>query len=193
DGDFEMDSTAGGLGVFGIAFRTGDNGSFYCFQMNENPSNADGGIPNWQVEKNTGAPSVNFSYPGCCVSNPGYTFGTFVHLQVVAQGNHFQCFLNGGKLYDFMDPTPFTNGGVGVRTYGIQDGNVVRIKNFVVNACPPSTPTATATPTDTPTDTPTATPTSTPTATPTATSILPPPALTHMPTPALTHIPPKLR
>ena len=180
EADFEMDSYQGSLGVFGIAFRTGNNGSFYSFQWNGNFSNADGGTHNWELEKNTGSPSVSFTYPACCVTVPGYTLGTWVHLKVAALGNNFKCYVNFNDgtgdhlIFNATDTSsPYTSGGVGVRTYGINSPNVARIKNFFVNAqscvTSGSSPTATCTSTSTNTSTATSTPTSTPTATPAST------------------------
>ncbi len=203
EADFEMDSLAGGMGVFGIAFRTGTNGSFYCFQWNGNPSNADGGTPNWQIEKNSGSPLVSFSYPGCCLSAPAYTFGSWVHMKVVCAGNQFLCYLNlndgvGDRLmYNVTDNSaPFVNGGVGVRTYGIFNPNVVRIDNFQVNSCgaslaPSVTLTASSSPTATGTQTlagsftATPTPTSTVTNTPSITSGISQPTFTPSPSSTL--------
>ncbi len=184
EADFEMDSYQGSLGVFGIAFRTGNNGSFYSFQWNGNFSNADGGTHNWELEKNTGSPSVSFTYPACCVTVPGYTLGTWVHLKVAALGNNFKCYVNFNDgtgdhlIFNATDTSsPYTSGGVGVRTYGINSPNVARIKNFFANAqscvTSASSPTATYTSisTSTPTFVATSTPSSTPSATPASTCI----------------------
>ena len=85
---FEMDNTTDSEGLFGIAFRTGSNGSFYCFQWNNNG----GGAGSWQVENNTGSPSVSFSYPVTNVTTPAYVLTSTVTLQVIATGNNFVCF-----------------------------------------------------------------------------------------------------
>ncbi len=133
---FEMDNTTDGEGLWGIAFRTGTNGSFYCFQWNGN-----GGTNAWQIEENTGSPLVNFSYLGTNVSTPAYVLGTTATLQVVATGGNFICYanLNDGTgnhlIYNVMDGT-YTNGGVGVRTYGVHEGNKIAVSNFSVDTCP---------------------------------------------------------
>ncbi|HTC20276.1 MAG TPA: hypothetical protein VK859_05465 [bacterium] len=142
--DFEMDSYQGNLGVFGLAFLTGSNGSFYCFQWNGDASNACGNPGEWEIEKNTGSPSVSFTYPaGFCVTNPGYTLGTFVHLKVVVAGDNFKCYVNYNDgngdhlIFNTTDSTaPYTSGGTGVRTYGILSPNVARVGNFSVTTCP---------------------------------------------------------
>jgi len=180
--DFEMDSYQGDLGLFGLAFRTGSNGSFYSFQWNGNASTGDGSTKDWEIEKNTGSPSVNYSYLGSGITSPGYVLGTTVHLKVVVAGNNYQCFVNfnnglGDQLiYNVTDTSsPYTSGGVGIRTYGVVSPNVVRINNLVVSSCDNTpSPTVTPTPTNTPsfTATPTATVTLTYTPSPTVTSTL---------------------
>jgi len=132
---FEMDNTTDSEGLFGIAFRTGSNGSFYCFQWN----NDGGGAGTWQVENNTGSPSVSFSYPVANVTTPAYVLTSTVTLKVVATGNNFVCSVNTGsgftQIYNFSDST-YTSGGVGVRTYGVHEGNKIQVSNFSVDTCP---------------------------------------------------------
>jgi hypothetical protein len=131
---FEMDNTTDSEGLFGIAFRTGSNGSFYCFQWNANA-----GTDAWQIEANTGSPSVSFSYPGPSVFTNPYTLGTTITMQVVANGTNFICSVNQGsgfvQIFNVNDST-YTSGGVGVRTYGVHEGNKIQIGNFSVDTCP---------------------------------------------------------
>ena len=187
EADFEMDSYQNSEGVFGVAFNTGSNGSFYCFQWNGNIGNANGGTPDWEIEKNTGTPSVSFSYPASRSTSYGYTLGTWVHLKVVVAGSNFQCYVNHNDgtgdhlIYSVTDSSsPYTSGGAGVRTYGINSPNVARIDNLFLNAqscagvttmVPTSTATNTYTFTYTPTATSTATATNTATSTPTSTCV----------------------
>jgi hypothetical protein len=130
---FEMDNETMGEGVFGLAFRTGSNGSFYAFEWNGD------GVNQWQIESNTGTPSVYFSYPGYGVSTPYYTFGTTVNLKVVATGSNFLCYADTGSgytlIYNVTDTT-YTSGGVGIRTYGVHEGNKIQVSNFSVDTCP---------------------------------------------------------
>jgi hypothetical protein len=73
-------------GLIGIAFRTGNNGSFYCFQLN--------GLLGWQLESNTGSPVVTFTYPGPSTTTPAFLLNTWIHMQVVVVGNNFKCYVN---------------------------------------------------------------------------------------------------
>jgi hypothetical protein len=189
EADFELDSYASGEGLFGIAFHTGSNGSFYCFQWNGNFSNADGGTKDWEIEKNTGTPSVSFTYPASGSTSYGYTLGTWVHLKVVVAGNNFQCFVNQNDgtgdhlIYNITDSSsPYLTGGAGVRTYGVNSPNVARIDNLFLNA---QSCAGTSTPTFTNTATSTFTSTSTNTFTPTYTAT---PTFTFTPTPTSTCI-----
>jgi len=181
EADFEMDSYQGVGGLFGIAFNTGSNGSFYCFQWNGDGGNANGGTPDWELEKNSGSSSVSFSYLGSRATSYGYTLGKWIHLKVVVAGNNFQCYVNQNDgtgdhlIYNVTDNSlPYTSGGAGVRTYGISSPNVARVDNLFLNAqscvgVPTSFPTSfpTLTVTFTATSTATNTPMNTPTNTPT--------------------------
>ena len=178
DVDAEMDTTTG-HGIFGIAFRTGSNGSFYSFQWNSDPTNAASGKPDWEIEKNTGTPDVSFSYLAGGTAT-GYTYGTWVHLTVAVTGNTFTCYVDNVQIYQVTDnSSPYTSGGVGMRSYWITSPNVARFKNFQVNTCigtpvPTATPSGTAGGTATQTFTLTPTFTFTPTWTPTLTFTLTP-------------------
>jgi hypothetical protein len=176
EGDFEMDSYAGNSGLFGLAFYTGSNGSFYSFHWNGNFSTSMGSTKCWEIEKNTGSPSVSFTYPGTGQSSPVYTLGTTIHMKVVVNGNNFMCYVNmndgvGDRLiYNVTDTSsPYTSGPVGIRTYGTTSPNVIRVSNFTVSSCA-AIPTATFTPTATTTSTPTIT--SSPTPEQTCTSVI---------------------
>ncbi|HJT23385.1 MAG TPA: hypothetical protein VJ873_02335, partial [bacterium] len=166
EADFELNTFQNNLGIFGLAFETGSDHSFYSFQWSYDGS-ASRGTPDWELEKNNGTPNTGASYLAH-TTTPAYTLGSTVHLKVVVNGNNFQCYVNlndgaGDRLvFNVTDMnSPYTGGSVGLRTYGIRTPMVVKINNFTVSSFSPDppTPTATATSTATGTPTPTASPT----------------------------------
>lgn len=78
EGDFMLGT--GGQGVFGLVFLANGTGKEgYIFQWN--------GLNNrWEIEKQVGPAS--YYYPGCNAIDP-YTLGTWVHLEVVVNGDSF--------------------------------------------------------------------------------------------------------
>jgi hypothetical protein len=136
---FEMDNYTQGEGSFGLAFRTGTNGSDYSFVWDGNVGNGNGGIPDWEFLRNTGAPLVNYYFLGCCVTTPNYVLGSTVTMKVVVTGNNYVCYANTGsgfvQIFNITDST-YTSGGMGILTYGIHQGNKVQVSNFSVDTCP---------------------------------------------------------
>ncbi len=196
EGDFMLGT--GGQGVFGLVFLANGTGKEgYIFQWN--------GLNNrWEIEKQVGPAS--YYYPGCNAIDP-YTLGTWVHLEVVVNGDSFSGYETpetapgvglGTTVQIFNDVTdtvacpgtsgltaPYASGSPGIRTYNVVSGNTIDIANFTAFTCLLST---TPTPTNSPTNTPTFSPTKSPT--PTATfTITFSPTVTPTFTPTLTITP----
>jgi hypothetical protein len=174
EADFEMDRVTDGQGLFGIAFRTASTGSYYCFEWNPGFANGNGGIPDWEVERNSGALLQSVACIKSGRSRPAYVRGTWVRLKVVEQGPVFQCSVNlgdcgGDRLVYRVVDTTYSSGGSGFRLAGIVRPNVARIRRFnVAWACTP-TPTPSASPSQTATVTVSPSVTPPETATPSAT------------------------
>ncbi len=177
--DFNLAQHTDSSGLFGIEFLEQPNVTGYIFQWNGNPSNGDGGTPDWEIQKDTGAGGSGFTYIKQGVAAPVYNFGQWVGLKVVVSGNGtvFNAYVNlyDGNGYQLIysgvtDTTgsPFTSGGVGFRTEGLFGTNQVSIRNYLAYTCVANSPTATSTATNTPTETSTRTQTNTPTNTPNA-------------------------
>lgn len=183
EGDFKVDSRTIWY-LFGITFLEQSSNSGYAFQLNGNPEQT-GGIPHWQIQKDTGGPSgsgLTYLPPsgyGTGLTTPTYTPGNWIHLKVVVTGGtQFNCYANlydgnGDQLvFSTTDTlgTPYTAGGVGFRNM-MSGPNNFHLRNFHVFSCALTpTPTVTSTPSATPTLTPTRTPTLTPTFSPTPTA-----------------------
>ncbi|HJT22946.1 MAG TPA: kelch repeat-containing protein, partial [bacterium] len=155
EANFELNSTQNNRGIFGLAFEAGVNYSFYSFQWSYDGS-ASGGTPDWELEKNNGAPNTG-AYLDETTGLP-YILGSTVHLKVVVNGNNFKCYANfndgaGDRLFfnDIDTNAPLTDGSVGLRTYGITNPMVAKINNFTVSSCSPVLTATPGGPTSTPT------------------------------------------
>lgn len=148
EADFKLDHWTGHSGAFGLIFRSPSRGNNYIFKWNGDPEETE---PRWQVEKRTGPNCCSYHFlPGSGwnigITKPVYTPGHWMHLKVVAQGNHFDCYvnLNDGKgeqrVISVSDPqSPFASGGVGIRTLWLNDPNTLHIRNYhaaALNATP---------------------------------------------------------
>lgn len=143
EADFKLEHWSGKSGLFGLLFRSASNGNAYVFQLN---SCNDRKIPQWQIEKRTGPNGGSYTFLpgsgfGMGANDPVYPLGSWVHLKVVALGNHCDCYVNlydgkgDQKVFSLSDPgVPFSNGGVGIRTLWLVDPNQLHVRHFHVKA-----------------------------------------------------------
>ncbi len=123
--DYELTLEAqkdGGSEGFLIIFRADDENNFYWLNL--------GGWNNTQhaIEKevNGGRSLVSSQIPGTINTPPPDTWYT---IRIRCEGNRFQCWLDGGLIFDITDTSsPFLSGAVGVGTWSTQ----ARFRNIEV-------------------------------------------------------------